>query len=108
MLLVLSALLSASPHTGTLKKELIDNALQAQLSRLEACLETSRAKAEGRVVARVVIARNGRVKTARLEEAATASPAAVRCVLATVKAMKTPPPVGGTVELTLPFDFGTR
>ncbi|MBL8933123.1 MAG: hypothetical protein JNM69_01140 [Archangium sp.] len=51
MLLVLSALLSASPHTGTLKKELIDNALQAQLSRLEACLEWWRASSSRETVA---------------------------------------------------------
>lgn len=109
MLSVLVALtLSTSPHTGTLKKELIDNALQAQFPKLEACLETSHAKAEGRVVAHVVFARDGRVRTARLSEATTASPAAARCVLSTVKAMKTPPPMGGTVEVTLPFDFETR
>lgn len=105
---VASVVLSTSPHGGTLSQALISAALQLQFPRLAACLERSHAKPEGRVVAHVVIAVDGRVKRVKLSEAATASPAAVQCVLMTMKAMKTAPPVGGTVEVTLPFEFDSR
>ena len=108
MLSVLAALvLSSSPeagaHTGTLDPKIITKVINGQGPVLRRGVEEAQANDGGIVKVRFVIGRDGRVTSAELAEPSTAPVTVVRCVLATVKAVKWAAPRGGTVEVVYPF-----
>ncbi|MBM4784192.1 MAG: energy transducer TonB [Archangiaceae bacterium] len=100
--LVLSSSPDAGAYTGTLDKQLIMKGIHAQRPTVRRCfVEPPR----GKLVVRFVIGPDGRVTESELAEPSPLSNKTVTCVLKAMKAVKTEPPVGGSVLVTYPFIF---
>ena len=94
---------------GALPKEVIQKVINDSKKKIRYCYEKALAREPslaGRVGIRFIIAADGRVAKAQVDDSTIGSVAVEKCMLRVIRRMKFPNPAGGgIVEVRYPFIF---